>query len=283
MALSLSALLGGAAQAGPVTSLADSLPGARGRQVQLDFNPSKYISATATPSSFAFYLPARWRLDKRAVAKECTAAQAAAVDCPRKSWIGFGHAVTHIAGYLCPGGGTDGVAYVNAYLGKATQPGEQASMVFEVDFLSLDPIIDYLNKYLHTTIKHKDSVIGQITRVTSGSYGEEVSFNGLPGGLTVPNIAGCSGLSSKVTLVKVLIGVVRRVRKNIVRVITVQGLNGPEQESIHDHVLVGYHLWDRPVTCPRSRRWPWKLTVGFSQGDQNVSGTVPCGSLHYGI
>lgn len=273
---------GAAAQAGPVTSLADSLPPARGRQIQLDFNPSQYVSESETPSSFAFYLPARWRLDPRAVAKECTAAQAAAVNCPHKSWIGYGHAVTHLEGYICPGGETDAIAYVDAYLGKPTEPGEQASMVLEVNLLSAAPLIKVINEYLHTDFKSKYSLVGKIARV-SGRYGVEVSFSGVPGGIKVPTIPGCSGLSAKVTLVKVLIGVVRRVKKRVVDVITVQTLNGPTQERIPDHVLVGYHLWDRPVTCPSSRRWPWKLAVGFSGGQQSAAGTVPCGALHYGI
>ncbi len=273
-------LLAGAAQAAPVTSLADSLPPARGRQVQLNFNPSMYIAQNETPSSLAFFLPARWRLDARAVKRECTVAQAAAVKCPKASWIGFGYTATHLAGYLCPGGGTDAIAYVNAYLGQPTAVGDPASMVLEVNLLSAQPLISAVNQTLGTHLKSKYSVIGRVTRLRSGLYGLEASFNGIPGGITVPQVPGCSGLSARVTRVKLLIGVVRRVKQPIVHVITVETLSGPTKKRIHDHVLIGYHLLDRPVTCPATRQWPWQILVGFPAGQQRVAGTMPCGAIH---
>lgn len=276
------AVLATAAQAAPVTSLADSLPPARGRQVQLNVNPSQYVAQNQTPSSLALFLPSRWRLDTRARKRECAAAQAAAVKCPRGSWIGFGYTATHVAGYLCPGGGTDAIAYVNAYLGQPAAVGDPASMVLEVNLLSATPLINAVNKTLGTDLKTKYSVIGRVTRLRSGLYGLEVSFSGIPGAIAVPQIPGCSGLSAKVTVVKLLIGVVRRVKKPIVHVITVQTLNGPTTQRIHDHVLVGYHLLDRPVRCPSSRQWPWKIVIGFPSGERPVTGTMPCGALHSG-
>jgi hypothetical protein len=276
-------LVTGAVQAAPVTSLSDSLPSARGRQVQLNFNPSQYIAQNQTPSSLALFLPARWRLDTRGVKRECTAAEAAAVRCPRASWIGFGHTATHLEGYLCPGGGTDAIAYVNAYLGQPAAAGDPASMVLEVNLLSAKPLIDAVNKTLGTNLKTKYSVIGRVIPLRSGLYSLEASFAGIPGGISVPQIPGCSGLSARVTEVKLLIGIVRRVKKPFVHVITVQTLNGPTTKRIHDHVLIGYHLLDRPVTCPSSRQWPWKIVVGFPAGQQQVTGTMPCGAIRPGL
>jgi hypothetical protein len=282
-ALAVMTLGAGVAQAAPVTSLNDSLPSARGRQLQLNFNPSQYVAQNESPSSLAFYLPARWRLDTRAVKRECSAAQAAAVKCPRASWIGFGYTATHVSGYLCPGGGTDAIAYINAYLGQSSAVGDPASMVLEVNLLSARPLIDAVNKTLGTHIQTKYSVIGRVIALHSGPYGPEVSFASIPGGITVPQIPGCAGLSAKVTLFKLLVGVVRRVKKPFVHVITVETLNGPTTERIHDHHLIGYHLLDRPVTCPATRRWPWQIVVGVPSGQQRVMGTMPCGALHRGL
>src|SRR5437588_3733939 len=93
--------------AAPVQFLPDQLPAALGRRVLIDVNPSKLSARQETPTSIAFFLPRRWLFDARAVARECTPAQAAAVRCPRASRVGLGHLVLHVAGYLFPGGQTD--------------------------------------------------------------------------------------------------------------------------------------------------------------------------------
>jgi hypothetical protein len=274
------ALFAAAATAGPVRFPADSLPPGVGKQVQLDLNPSQYAAQNQTASSLSFYLPARWQFDSRAVKRECTAAEAAAVSCPRVAWIGFGHVVTHVSGYLCPGGGTDAVAYMRAYAGQPVQPGDLASMVLEVELLSTNPAIDAINQFLHTNIHDRQSVIGRVTRVSSGPYGLNVSFAGMPGGISVPSVPFCPGLSAQVTRFKLLAGVVRRLKKPIVHVITVQTLSGPQTKRIHDHVLIGHHLLSRPLSCPSSGAWPWQVVVGFPQGDQHVTGTVKCSAIH---
>jgi hypothetical protein len=274
------ALAAADATAAPVRFPADSLPPGVGKQVQLDFNPSQFAAQNQTPNSLSFYLPARWQFDLRAVKRECTAAEAAAVNCPRAAWIGFGHVVTHVSGYLCPGGGTDAVAYMRAYAGQPVQPGDLASMVLEVELLSANPAIDAINQFLHTNVHDRQSVIGRVIKVSSGPYGIKVSFAGIPGGISVPSVPFCPGLSARVTRFKLLAGVVRRVKKAIVHVITVQTLNGPQTKRIHDHVLIGHHLLSRPRGCPTSAVWPWQVVIGFAQGDQHITGTVRCSAIH---
>jgi hypothetical protein len=258
----------------------DTLPPARGQQVALDFNPSQYVSQAESPSSLSFFLPARWRYDSRAVKHECTPAQAAAVACPRASWVGFGHVVSHVAGYLCPGGGTDAVAYLKFYAGPPTQPGDLGSMVAEVDLLSADTLINDLNMVAGTNLRSQYSVIGRVLAVNSAPYGLEVSFSGLPGGITMPTVPICPGLSSQVMRVKLLVGVVRRVKKPTVHTITVQTLDGPQTKQIHDHVLVGYNLFSRPFNCPPSGVWPWQLVIAARQGSQALFGTAQCKAIH---
>jgi hypothetical protein len=279
-AVSLLAPAAAAAATAPVRFFADTRPPARGQQVRIDLNPSQDAPQTESPNSIAFYLPAHWQYDGRAVKAQCTPAQAAAVSCPQESWIGFGHVVTAVWGYLCPGGGTDAVAYMNAFAGPPTQPGDLASMVIEVELLSTNPLINDLNQFFGMHIRNRYSVIGRVLAVHSGRFGLEVSFSGIPGAIAVPQPPFCPGLTAQVTRFKLLVGVVRRVKKPTVHRITVQTLSGPKTETIHDHVLVGYHLLKRPFNCPSSGSWPWQVVVGFPQGPAVVAGSAACSTIH---
>lgn len=249
----------------------DSFPVLRGRMVHIDFNPSNLIPESQTPSSLAFFLPRAWSFDARAVPRECTAAQAAAVRCPGASRIGFGHVVAHISGYLFPGGETDGVAYLTAFLGQPAAPGDLGSIVIEVEYLSAEQLVKVANTYLGTHIPIESSVVGRLERI-SGRYAIEASFTGFPGGITVPPALSAAGVRASVTQFKIEVGAVRRVRKPFVHVIRV----GAFVERIHDHHLIGYHLFRRPSACPSPSAWPWRIDVGFPSGTQTLAGTVPC-------
>jgi hypothetical protein len=259
------------AWAAPVRYDTDSFPVLRGRMVHIDFNPAKLIGATETPSSLAVFLPRGWSFDARAVRRECTAAQAAAVRCPGSSRIGFGHVVAHISGYLFPGGATDGVAYLTAFLGQRTAPGDLASIVIEVEYLSAEQLVRVANTYLGTRIPISSSIVGRLERV-SGRYSIEASFAGFPGAITVPPALSAAGVRASVTQLKIEAGAVRRVRKPFVHVIRI----GSFAERIHDHHLIGYHLFRRPAECPSPSVWPWRIDVGFPSGTQTLAGTVPC-------
>jgi hypothetical protein len=263
-------LLAAIAQAAtsPVRFLADSQPRGVGKHVLIDANPSKF-GATSTPTSISFLLPHGWRLDARAVSKECTPAQAAALRCPRASRIGYGHVVVHLAGYLFPGGETDAVTYMTAFLGHPEVAGDPASMVLVGQWLGIDPLIKAANQFLRTKIKRKYSITGRIIRLTSGKYGLEVRWGGMPGGLQIPPQLGQLGVSAAIRRFKLEVGQVRRVRQNVTRVISTP----TGTVTIQDHILIGYHLISRPVDCPGSNLWPWQLRFG---GQRTVSGTVKC-------
>jgi hypothetical protein len=149
-------------------------------------------------------------------------------------------------------------------------------MVITIEWLSADPIIDTLNKYFGLGIPKKASVSGRIARVGSGVYGLQVRFDNMPGGITIPPIVSAAGISAELTRFRLDVGAVRRVRKNIVHRVTTQGLNGPMVVLIHDHILVGHHLFSRPRACPGGGMWPWQIQVGFPEGLQAISGRVHC-------
>jgi hypothetical protein len=259
--------------AGPVRFLPDAQPAGLGRLVLIDSNPSRLTSRRETPSAVAFLLARRWTFDKEAVKRECAPADAAAANCQRVSMVGFGHVVVHVTGYLFPGGETDGVAYMTAFLGHPVAAGDPASMVLQVRWLGADQLIAVANRYFGTRIKKKSSIIGRIIRLGSGRYGLEVRFDGFPGGIRIPPSFQSAGVSATITRFKLEIGRVRRVRRPVTR--TVSTPTGTI--TIHDHVLIGHHLLARPSTCPASRLWPWQLVFGFPEGAQRVSGTVRCG------
>ena len=255
----------------------DSLPAGVGAEVDLDFNPSAVVPASETPSTMSLFLPSGFSLDKRAVSSECTPTQAAAVNCPSAARIGFGHVVVHVSGYLLPGGETDGVVYLTAFLGQPVQPGDPASMVLQAEWLGVEQAFQALNHYYPATIRLKTDVTGRIFKIKQAPYGLEVSFTTLPGGLQVPPPASTAGIAAAITRFKIQISAIRRVKKPIVHRIPVEGLNGPTVEVIHDHVLVGYHLFQRPKPCPSSGQWPWQIQVGFPpDGVQTISGQVRC-------
>jgi hypothetical protein len=273
-----SVLIAGVAWAGAVKFLIDSEPVSLGRDVVIDFNPSTLAPRAETPDSIAFLLPARWRFDHRSVARECTAAQAAAVRCPAASRIGYGHVVIHVQGYLFPGGETDAVSYVTPYLGRPQQAGDRASMVLEVELLGVDPLINAANRYLQTKIKKRYSIVGRIVALKSGAYGLKTSFSGFPGGITVPPALASAGVSVSIRRFDLWVGAVRRVRKPTIHRIEAPTASGGTQTiTIHDHVLVGHHLLRRGRRCPAGRRWPWRIQVGFPDGAGTLVGSVRCG------
>ena len=117
-------------------------------------------------------------------------------------------------------------------------------------------------------------MIGRIVRLGSGEFGLEARFDNMPGGVRVPPSLHAAGVSATITRFKLEVGAVRRMRHNFRRVIpTPTG-----SITVQDHVLIGYHLVTRPTSCPSARLWPWELLVDFPEGQQQIRGTVPCGS-----
>ena len=268
------------AWAAPVQFLIDSQPVGFGRDVIVDFNPSTVASRAETPDSLAFLMPARWRFDHRAVGRECTPAQAAAVRCPQAAQVGYGHAVIHFTGYLFPGGESDAVAYVTPYVGQPQHAGDPASLVLEVEVLGAQPFIDAANRYLTGSqrIRQRYSVTGRLIALRRGPYGLKADFAGFPGGMTVPPQLASAGVTASITRFKLQLGAVRRVRKGTVDAFRAPTASGGTQTiRVRDHKLIGYHLLTRGARCPASRQWPWELQVGFPEGTQHITGTVTCG------
>jgi hypothetical protein len=278
LALGAALLCAATAGAAPVRFLIDSVPAAFGRDLVVDFNPSSMASKAETPDSIAYFLPAGWRFDHRAVSRECNPAQAAAVRCPAASRVGYGHAVIHFTGYLFPGGESDAVAYITPFVGRPQQAGDPASLVLQVELLGARPFIQAANRYLTHKLQERYSISGRVVPLRHGRYGLKASFNGFPGGLTVPPPLAQAGVTASVIRFKLQIGAVRRFKKpTIDRFSAPTASGGTQTVRVRDHVLLGHHLLQRPVFCPGSRAWPWELQVGFPEGTRVLTGTVACG------
>jgi hypothetical protein len=255
----------------------DGLPASTGTHFLVDFNPSAAIPRAETPNSLSLSVPSGFKLDTRAVSRQCSPAQAAAIQCPSQSRIGFGHVRVHVSGYLLPGGGTDGVAYLTGYLGPPLARGDPASMVMKVEWLGVDPAFKVLNQYLHTKISPRTTRVGRILYLHTAPYGLRVRFDALPGGLQIPPPVASAGIAAAMTRFKLEVGAIRRVRKNIVRRFKIPtATGGTKVMLVHDHVLIARHLFARPLACPSSGQWPWQIQVGFPDGVQTVAGRVRC-------
>ncbi len=260
------------AASGPVRFLPDSLPQGRGTDVQIDTNPTRLTGRNESPSAIAFLLPRGAQFDRQAVKHECSPAKAAAAACPRVARVGFGHVALHASGYLFPGGQTNFVAYLTAFLSPPSVSGDKASLVIEVHWVGAQQLISTANTYFGAHLKPKSSVIARVIPLASGTYALELSFNSMPGGVQVPPAFQARGVHAYLRRFKLIVGRVRRVRVPFTHTITV----GSQTITVHDHKLVGHHLISRPASCPASRRWPWQLRFTFPQGVQRVTGSVGC-------
>lgn len=250
----------------------DGLPASVGTQFQVDFNPSTVFPEQQTPNSLAFYMPKGFVVNTKSVTKRCTQAQAVAVNCPQASRIGFGYINVNVFGYLLPGGETNGVVYLKLFLAAPLQAGDAAGVVMEAHWLGLDQAFQELNHFLPLPLKANTSFIGRLFKVNAGQYGLELLFAGLPGGLELPPPIADAGIGAKMTVFKLEMGAIRRVKKPVVHVEKL----GTVTERIHDHVLIPEHLLARPKACPGSGMWPWKITVGFPSGVNSLPGQVSC-------
>src|SRR5262249_20104289 len=156
------------------------------------------------------------------VKRECTPAEATAVRCPHVARIGFGHVVTHVTGYLFPGGGTDSVTYLTAFLGPPIAGGDPASIVIEAQLLGADPVIKAFNAFLGPKIRRRTASVGRGRRIRGRRYGRESSFGGMPGGLGTPPQLTALGIRAAARRFKLEIGTVRRVRKPFVHRIPIE-------------------------------------------------------------
>lgn len=245
-----------------------------GTVLKLDGNPSALSGGTQSPSSIALDLPRGMRLDTVARRRLCRAEEAARVECPRDGRVGFGHTTTYLRGYLFPGGETEVVATLTAFLG-APESGTRATLVIQYKLQPENVITGLQQEFGSLAPRGKGSVTGRITPLASGPYGLEISFDGFPGGFTVPN-----PLSARVTRFKLALGAIREIKQTFYhrrRVTDVDRRTGKPYKRtvrIKDHRLITHHLLTNPRRCNQS--WPYALRVGFPSGEVTHTGVFPC-------
>jgi hypothetical protein len=277
LALVMTAVSVAMAQAGALRYFIDSEPPGVGTLVVADLNPSALTSKAETPNSVALLLPAGWRFDRHAVARECTPSQAASSSCPRAAQIGYGHTVVHVTGYLFPGGETNGVAYMTPFLGPPQHSGDRASIVLQVQVLGLAPFIDAVKQYTGVTIRTAYSLTGRVIPLHSGPYGLKLTVDGFPGGFTVPPPLAQLGVTVSDTRFKLLLGAVRRVTKKVYDYVKAPTISGGTQTlKIPDRRQIGYHMLRKGPNCPGRRSWPYQIQIGFPDGTQKYSAAMSC-------
>jgi hypothetical protein len=218
------------------------------------------------PGAIVAALPRGTRVDTAAVRQLCGRSQAARGTCPRESLIGAGRYVVALDGFLMPGGHTEVAWAMNAYLGTPAQRGDVASVVLSATLLAADSVAELLVPQLGTSVPAVATTTGRLVRRTSGAYGFELRFPGLPVQLQVaaPTTATPARLEFGLSAV-------RRIRKDFVRRIKVMTPSGSyEIQKIPDHRLVGHDLFRAPRTCSGS--WPVELRIGT----QRSTARVPC-------
>jgi hypothetical protein len=249
-------------------------------ELSIDVNPSKLVPSGQSPDAIAFLLPRGIALDLKSRKAMCSPTQAAANACPAPAQIGFGHTVVHVTGYLHPGGATDVLTYIKAYLGRPVFLGDPASIVFEVQLLGVTRVVQALQQNFGFTLQTKQTITARVFKPSSGPYGLEVQLTGIPGGLTLPPLVA-EFVTPTWTRFKLQIGAVLAKRVNFTRTFTVPTVNGGTHTiRIPDHMLVLHYLLSDPPTCHST--WPFRLQVGFPAGTRTVSfearcrkGTVP--------
>jgi hypothetical protein len=271
-ALAVLALLACAAY-GAAVSLTPAITNAA-NELSIDVNPSKLVPSGESPDAISLELPRGIKLDVKARKTVCTAAQAAADACPSAAQIGFGHSVVHLTGYLHPGGATDVLTYIKAYLGQPVFLGDPASIVLRVQLLGVTRVVQALQQNFGFTLQTSQTITARVIKLGSGPYGLEVQLTGIPGGLSLPPLVAAF-VTPTWTRFKLQIGAVLAKRVNFIRTFTVPTVSGGTKTiRIPDHMLVLHYLLSDPPACHLA--WPFRLQVGFPAGTQTVSFKARC-------
>jgi hypothetical protein len=267
------AVLAAAAEPEPVTVAPNA--NRHGTVLRIDGNPSALSARAESPQSIALYLPRGMRLDTRSRKRLCKPEEAAAVRCPRDSRIGFGHTVVHLSGYLFPGGETDAVSTLVAFLGTPPQSGGAAALVLQAKLQPERTVKSLQQAFGSAAPRTESSISGWIVPLSSGTYGLEIRFDGFPGGFTVP-----PPLSARVTRFKLALGAIRERKQTFYHRRKVKVLKGNRAVTrtvkIKDHRLISHHLLTNPRTCQGA--WPYEVEVGFPSGTERRVGPLPCES-----
>ena len=241
----------------------------------MDVNPSAAGAGSQTPDRLSLSLPRATQLDVHSRTAECSPAQAAAIACPKSAYIGFGHAIVHVSGYLMPGGETDAVAYLRAFLGHPVVPGDPASIVIEAELLGVDQLKQALQQKFGYDLPTKSTTTGRVQRLGSGPYAFRVSFAGMPGGFSVP-----SPVTAQMTRFKLQIGAVNFKRHNFFHKYRVATMHGVQTYKIPDHRLIAHYLLRNPPRCYGS--WPFQATFGVGSTNHTYTARAACSRGHAG-
>lgn len=238
-------------------SAADAPPGAvrlspdvagRGSELRVEIGGEALAqpSGGEQPRALSLFGARGLKIDKRAVARRCTDAQADAFDCPASSRIGDGSAQGRAEGPLVPGGGFDFTASIDVYLAPARQQGDVAGVVV----LVREP-----------QSGQRFNGKGRILKVASGAFGSETRFEGLGGGGQLP-----PGVTVRLNRVELRVGARRTVRRKV----TVRR-NGVRRRVTKRFT---YSFLTNPRTCTGS--WPYRLRVEYPSRTDDFDGSVAC-------
>jgi hypothetical protein len=199
-----------------------------------------FRGVTGPPKSVVVYVQRGFKVDARAVAIECTAAQASSSSCPAPSNVGSGSSSIHVVTSNGTGSG-DYTVHFKLYLGHPQQAGDVASVVLEGSVQTL----------IGTTTL---SSTGRLVAPASGPYGLELVF------AKFPTVALPNGLTATFTLNKLTMNTGAH------RTTTV-GTGAAKHK-------VTYSLITSPSKCTGS--WSAKLTSKFGTGSLSIPTAAPC-------
>jgi hypothetical protein len=200
-----------------------------------------FRGVTGLPKSVIVYVQRGFKVDARAVAVECTAAQASSSACPASSNVGSGNSSVHVVTSVGTGTG-DYTVNLKLFLGHPQQAGDVASVVLEG---SVQTIIG--------TTK-LNSATGRLVAPASGPYGLELVF------AKFPTVALPSGITATFTLNKLTMNTGAH------RAATVG-------TGVAKH-KVTYSLITNPRKCMGS--WSARLTSKFGTGSLSIPTAAPC-------
>jgi hypothetical protein len=245
-ALVAGSLPAAAAAKGPIVKLDPNAAG-RGSHLTVDAYPGNPGNGQA-PRSVVVSAARGFKVDARARAARCSAAQARKFECPAASRIGGGTAFGHATGAIVPGGRYDFKAAIKSFLAPPQQKGDVAGVVVQVS---------------EPTSGQRGTVTGRVVRVKDGPYGLELRFDNL--GAAAPSYPG---VTISIDHVKLRAGASRTVVRK--RTVTRDGRRVTVRRKHR------FDLITNPPKCAGA--WPFRVTIGYADHNEETFGSAACSS-----
>jgi hypothetical protein len=245
-ALAAACLPATASAKGPIVKLDPNTAG-HGSHLTVDAYPGDPGMGQA-PRSIVVSAARGFKVDPRARAARCSAAQARNFDCPAASRIGGGTAFGHATGAIVPGGRYDFKAAIKSFLAPPQKTGDVAGVVVQVS---------------EPTSGQRGTVTGRVVRVKDGPYGLELRFDNLGG--AAPSYPG---VTISIDHVRLRAGASRTVVRT--RTVTRDGRRVTVRRKHR------FDLIRNPPKC--SGAWPFRVTIGFADHDDVTFGSAACSS-----